>query len=361
MLPDYRHLFQSVPGQYLILSPDFKIIEATDTYLHMQGVTREAITGKEIFDTAPYNIKATGQVGASALQASLSKVLTGKQPDTMPVYTVREFLLNGIPHDKSLCIINTPVLDDTAQVKNIIHAVTDVTETERLKQCEKTRNDFFTNVSHDLRAPLHVISGYAQILMNDYADKLDADIVNTLRHIKDRSMHMGDLIANLSTLSRVSSKPLEPVLTDMRELVLDALSGIRDSGTEVKAEIKIGKLPSAYCDPTLLKQVWGQLINNALKFSAPKAQPVVEIGSETINRQLTYYVKDNGVGFDMDYVHKLFQPFERLHHEDDFQGTALGLATAQRIIERHGGQIWAEAKEHKEASFYFTLPGIHSA
>jgi len=212
------------------------------------------------------------------------------------------------------------------------------------------------SASHDLLGPLHNISGYAQIMLKDYGDRLDDDGRKTLEQVKTLSGKMSELITNLFRFVRASHMELIHDKVDMNRLVEDVLDEVKQQGKNFTAEVKMDNLPACSCDLHLLHQVWSNLISNAVKYSSKKEQPVIEIGSKEVDGQPAYYIKDNGAGFDMRYVHKLFMPFERLHHDTEFPGSGMGLALVQRIIERHGGKIWAESKEGEGSTFYFTVP-----
>ena len=166
---------------------------------------------------------------------------------------------------------------------------------------------------------------------------------------------MGLLIDDLLAFSRLGRKEVKTSRIDMEELVKDVISEIEHS-TQHHAEVKIHDLIDAFADISLLRQVWINLISNGIKYSGKKENPVVEIGSYIENSEVVYYVKDNGSGFDMKYAGKLFGVFQRLHNPADFEGTGIGLAIVQRIVTKHGGRVWADAKENEGATFFFTLP-----
>ena len=222
-----------------------------------------------------------------------------------------------------------------------------------LEAANKDLEAFSYSVSHDLRAPLRHIDGYARMLLEDAAG-LSADARRQLLAISGSSRRMGALIDDLLTFSRLGRQAITARGIDMTALARRALEELPDTD---EAKVAIGSLPQAYGDPALLEQVWINLLSNALKYSAPRgSQRRIEVGGErdgTVNR---YRVRDNGVGFDMRYADKLFGVFQRLHSQDDFEGTGVGLAIVQRILARHGGSIRAEAKPEQGATFIFELP-----
>ncbi len=228
-----------------------------------------------------------------------------------------------------------------------------VLRTAQLQEVNNELESFSYSVSHDLRAPLRAINGFSQILVEDYGNQLPADAQDSLHEIRDNAERMGRLIDHLLSFSRLGRQELKKSEVSMNAIVKECLSALSHNQS---AEFRVAELAPAFADAALIKQVWQNLIDNALKYSRSSTPPVVEIGSRTVDQETVYFVKDNGVGFDMQYVHKLFKVFNRLHHQDEFEGTGVGLAIVQRVILRHGGQVWAEAKPKIGAAFYFSLP-----
>ena len=230
------------------------------------------------------------------------------------------------------------------------------TRTEQLLLANKELETFSYSVSHDLRAPLRIINGFGQILLEDYAEKLDEQGERIIQRIMNSTRKMGLLIDNLLDFSRLGRSEMRLSDVDMNELVKEVLDELKNGDTPVPSKLTVSHLKTAKGDGHLLKQVWINLISNAVKYSGKKEDPVIEIGTIKKENKDVYYIKDNGVGFDMKYKDKLFGVFQRLHYETEFTGTGVGLALVQRIITRHGGKVWAEAKENEGATFYFILP-----
>jgi PAS domain S-box-containing protein len=228
--------------------------------------------------------------------------------------------------------------------------------TAQLQEANKSLQLFSYAVAHDLRSPLRIVSGYARVLANDYGAKLDPDAQNLLNVIVGHSKLMGQLITDLLSLSQVSRAEMTTEPVDMNKLVNEVLSNIKEAETDLTANISIEDLGSCICDASMIKQVWFNIISNAIKYSRKNPAPVIQIGSKLENGTRTFYVSDNGVGFDMQNAGKLFEVFQRLHNKTDFEGNGIGLAISQRIIHKHGGKIWAEAKTDAGATFYFTIP-----
>jgi signal transduction histidine kinase len=214
---------------------------------------------------------------------------------------------------------------------------------------------FSYSISHDMRAPLRAIHSFARILLDDYASHLDADVQHYLRRVNDNALRMGQLIDDLLTFARLGHKPLRKRPVMPTDLVRRALEDLRQTYEHRQVELAVADLPVCQADPALLQQVWVNLLSNALKFTRERAVACIEVGCHERQGEQVYFVRDNGVGFEMQYAAKLFGVFERLHRCEEYEGTGVGLALAKRIVQRHGGRIWAEAAVHSGAIFYFTL------
>jgi light-regulated signal transduction histidine kinase (bacteriophytochrome) len=227
--------------------------------------------------------------------------------------------------------------------------------TAQLEIMNKELESFSYSVSHDLRAPLRAIDGFSHILVAEYSAGLSEEARHYLNRIRSSAQRMGKLIDDLLKFSRLGRQTLKKQAIDVRHVVSEALEELGVERTDRQIEIKIGDLPDCKADPSLLMQVFINLLGNAIKYTNSRAHATIEIGSQKQGRKWVYYIKDNGVGFDMKYVDKLFGVFQRLHSSTEYEGTGVGLATVQRIIHRHGGRVWAVSEEGKGATFYFTL------
>jgi PAS domain S-box-containing protein len=245
--------------------------------------------------------------------------------------------------EEQIKILNAELEDRVAQ------------RTAELEAANKELEAFSYSVSHDLRAPLRAISGFTTIVMEEHAPRLPAEAQHYLERVRNGGQRMGELIDDLLAFSRLSRKPLERHPVNNNRLVREVLDEINPSASGRKIEIRAAELPEISGDPVLLKQVWTNLLSNAVKYTRGREPAIVEIGCEPKSGQDVFFVRDNGVGFDMQYAGKLFGVFQRLHRPDEFEGTGVGLAIVQRIIHRHGGRVWAEAKPNAGAAFYFTL------
>ncbi len=237
-----------------------------------------------------------------------------------------------------------------------------VERTAQLEAANKELEAFSYSVSHDLRAPLRAIDGFAQALLEDYGPSLPEQGQHYVQTIRAGAQRMGELIDDLLLFARLSRQPLNKASVDTAKLVRDTLKEL-DVESEWREregrriEVQFGELPPCQGDRALLKQVWTNLLANALKYSRRRDPAVVEIGNASKEGETVYFVRDNGTGFDMKYAPKLFGVFQRLHRAEEFEGTGVGLAIVQRIVHRHGGRVWAEAAVDRGAAFYFTLEG----
>ncbi|GAB4582029.1 MAG: hypothetical protein Fur0022_47810 [Anaerolineales bacterium] len=229
---------------------------------------------------------------------------------------------------------------------------------ERTAQLEATNHElesFSYSVSHDLRTPLRAIHGYASILLEDFADTIPPPARSFQEKIRQNATKLGELVDGLLAFSRLGRKKLLKSEVDPLKLVREVLEELEPDIANRQLEIIVGELPTCEADPLLLKQVFANLLSNAVKFTRGRANARIEVGVKMTERGLAYFVQDNGAGFDMQYVNRLFGVFQRLHRDDEFEGTGVGLAIIQRIIHRHGGNVWVEAELDKGATFYFTL------
>jgi light-regulated signal transduction histidine kinase (bacteriophytochrome) len=257
------------------------------------------------------------------------------------------------------------ILDDfDGETKKLHHAEAEIrrinTDLEHhLTQLEGVNRDlesFSYSVSHDLRAPLRAIDGFSRILLEDYADSLDAEGQRVLNVVRDSTLKMAHLIDDILAFSRAGRIEMNPVPVDMAAMVRMILADALAPALAGRAlTIDIGKLPPARGDRAMFERVWTNLLDNAIKFTAPKPTARIEIAATPDARETVYYVRDDGVGFDMQYAGKLFGVFQRLHGAE-VPGTGIGLAIVKRLVTRHGGRVWGEGRVGEGATLYFALP-----
>ncbi|HUD55218.1 MAG TPA: response regulator [Terracidiphilus sp.] len=227
--------------------------------------------------------------------------------------------------------------------------------TAELEESNKELEAFSYSVSHDLRAPLRALDGFSQAMLDDFGPQLPAEGQFYLKTIRYSAQQMSALIDALLEFSRFNRQELIKQAMDTRKLVHSALDELGFPWQERQVEIRVGDLPVSSGDPVLLKQVWMNLLSNALKYTNKRKKAEIEIGSTKVDGTEVFFVRDNGTGFDMRYADKLFGVFERLHRMEDYEGTGIGLAMVQRIVNRHGGRVWANSAIDRGATFNFTL------
>jgi len=227
--------------------------------------------------------------------------------------------------------------------------------TSELEASNKELEAFAYSVSHDLRAPLRAMDGFSNILINDFKNELPPEAQQFLQRVRNSAVEMNKLIDDLLNFSRLSRQSLQRQDVPMKIIASEAIRDLIGQETERNITYTLLELPNAHADPSLMRQVWMNLLSNAIKYSSYREEAHIEIGAQSEGDETVYFVRDNGVGFDMTYVDKLFGVFQRLHSKDEFDGTGIGLANVKRIIERHGGRVWAEASIDVGATFYFTV------
>jgi signal transduction histidine kinase len=232
---------------------------------------------------------------------------------------------------------------------------------ERMAQLDEVNREleaFSYSVSHDLRAPLRHVNGFSLILLEEYAPQLSAEVRGYLRRISGGAQTMGRLVDDLLHLSRVGRQGLVMEKTNLQDLLDEVRDDLIEESKGREIEWRIGNLPCVMCDAGLMRLALVNLLSNALKFSRGRQPAVIEVDTEIVSGEETVFVRDNGVGFDPRYTDKLFGVFQRLHNQEEFEGTGIGLATVQRIIHKHGGRIWASGELEGGATFHFTLQNI---
>jgi PAS domain S-box-containing protein len=295
-----------------------------------------------------------------------------------PLLNKEEYMLNQDGKKGWLLTSKLPLRDEKGQIIGLVGIGRDITERkeaeERVKRLNEELEDrvtkrtaelevayeeleaFSYSVSHDLRAPLRHASGYIDLLLKRCKSELSEKAQHYLDSIADSVHHMGILIDDLLQFSRTGRVEMRQSVSDMKAIVDDVVRLLNHENPHRSIEWVIGELPAILCDPALLKLVWVNLLNNAVKFTRKKEKAIIEIGARESDKEIVFSVHDNGVGFDMRYAQKLFGVFQRLHSLEEFEGTGIGLANVRNIISRHGGRTWGEAKLSEGATFYFTLP-----
>jgi len=294
---------------------------------------------------------------ASARAVQKGEFVSGQLLEIERFDGARAFVLNSA----------SPILDAEGKIVGSAVAIQDITELkqaedalkERTRQLEAANGElegFSYTISHDLRAPLRAIDGYSRMILRKHADRFDDDALDKFNVIRDNTRMMGQLIDDLLAFSRLGRAQLSAVTLDIKGLIREVWEELIAQNPNRHLTLKTAEIPTSRGDRGLIKQVLVNILSNAVKFTKTREKALIEAGGDKKEGEIVYYVRDNGIGFDIQYHDKLFGVFQRLHNTDEFEGTGVGLAIVQRIIHRHGGQIWAEGEIDKGACFYFSLP-----
>lgn len=361
----YRMLFEYNPVPMLIYERvTLQLIAVNEAFLKHYGYNKEQITEMILPDLYPdeqqvpitdlaMNIKGHSYAGEWK-----HKKADGTLIDIFA--TSHDIIFKG--KECRIAVVND--ITERKAMENTIRKINDELEvrvaerTFQLEESNKELEAFSYSVSHDLRAPLRAISGFSKLLKEDYYEKLDDEGKDYLEDIMKNSERMAILIDDLLELSRYGRKKMDMYEIKMKELFKSIINEQKEYAENKNTVFNIKEIPNIKGDYSLIKQVVINLISNAIKYSSKTPKPVIEVGSTDKETEVVYYVKDNGVGFDMKYVHKLFGVFQRLHSVEEYEGTGVGLAIIQRIIAKHNGKAWAESNPGKETVFYFSLPKI---
>ncbi len=355
----FNKAFTASPAGILITRlADQKYVEVNDAIINMTGYSRQEFIGHSSMEMGfiiePRSrekmleeMKKTGSIKNAEMNV---KTKDGKIIHVLN--SIETIQLRGEKHALNVVYDITELKQSEEKINTLNRELQQTVE--QLRIVNKELESFSYSVSHDLRAPLRAIHGYTKILSDDYAPKLDEDAKSMMRAIMVNSKKMGQLIDDLLNFSRLGRKEIRKEKINMNELVRGAILEINKNMPN-KAKFTVHELGNLETDYSLMHQVIYNIISNAVKYSSKKENPVIEIGSHNEDGHEIFYVKDNGAGFDMKYYNKLFGVFQRLHTQDEFEGTGVGLAIVQRIVNKMGGKVWAEGKVNEGASFYFTL------
>lgn len=376
MEPDFRALFEGAPGLYLVLTPDFRIIAASDAYLRATMTKREDILGKDIFDVFPDNPTDPGANGVRNFRRSLEKVVRRGRPDTMGVqkYDIRRPAAEGGGFvERYWRPANSPVLGPDRKVRFIIHRAEDVSELVRLKRrsveelekeiAERTKKlqatvayleAFSHTIAHDLRAPLRALEGYSRILLDRLGPAAAPDTVDLLQRIRRAALWMDRLTQDVLDYSRLARE--EPNLTevDLERVVSGVVENYAGALERARVRIRAPLLP-VRGQETWLSQCVAHLLDNAIKFVPKDRTPEAEIWTEARDGTVRLCVADNGVGVDPDSREHIFLPFERLHADRNSPGTGIGLAIVKLAAERMRGRVGFDSEPGRGSRFWIDL------
>jgi PAS domain S-box-containing protein len=359
----FRALLEAAPDAMVIADQHGKIVLANAQTEKLFGYPRHELLGQTVEMLMPEAARAKHVTHRGSYN---------RAPWTRPIHSGLELFgrrKDGtiFPAEISLSPLQTSdVVFVTASIRDITdrkneEALRARHESEltqahaELEAAYKELESFSYSVSHDLRAPLRHIDGFSRILAEEYKARLDSEGQHYLQRIMDGAQQMGRLVDNLLDLSRVGRQEVEFRPVDLNGVIEGVRTGLGEEASKREIEWRIAPMPAVECDAGLVKLVFINLMSNAVKFSATRKRAVIEVGWTEQDGERVFYVRDNGVGFDLKYADKLFGVFQRLHRQEEFEGTGVGLATVQRIIHKHGGRIWANSAPGQGATFYFTL------
>ena len=350
----YFDLYDLAPVGYFTLSEKGMILEANLTAATLLGVVRSVLAKRPLSNFIP--------PGDQDILYQHHKLLfeTGI-PQSHEIRMLRQ-------DEKTFWvrIESTVSLDeDGASVSRTV--ISDITDRKRaeeelgenaakLAEINRDLEDFNYSVSNDIRVPLRAIEGFSRIILKTARERFDEETRRRFQVIIENAEKIGRLIEDLLDFSRIGRRTVAKRSLDMEEMVRDVWQELLAANPGREMALKVSKMQAASGDWTMIRQVYGSLLENAVKFTRGKNPAVIEAGSLAADEGTVYYVRDNGIGFDMKFHDKVFGVFKRLHADEEFEGTGIGLAFVQRIVQRHGGHVWAEGKAHEGATFYFTLP-----
>jgi PAS domain S-box-containing protein len=361
-----NRIVASIGDGFAVFDSHWRILYVNENGAGMVGLTPEDLVGHSIWNLFP---ETAGTLFSEKMHESMRE----GRPANFESYSEtqkRWYEHSAYPTPEGLTLCTRDITDrkkdsrDLEEAKAQIEKMNEQLErrvqdrTAQLHATIKELEAFSYSVSHDLRAPLRAIDGFSKLLSEDYYSSLDAEGRRLIDVIRNSTVKMGNLIDGLLAFSRLGRQALASSEVDMNELARDALAETSSAEPGRNVDIRIGELPPALGDRVLFRQVFINLLSNALKFTRGRNPAIIEVGSTTNGDGNVFYVKDNGVGFDMQYVDKLFGVFQRLHAVNEFEGTGLGLAIVQRVIHRHGGRVWAEGALGEGATIFFSLPKL---
>ncbi|MBI3023543.1 MAG: PAS domain S-box protein, partial [Thaumarchaeota archaeon] len=341
-----RSLIEASLDPLVTISPDGKVTDVNEATVRVTGVSRRQLIGTDFSNYFTEPGKAR-----EGYQQVFKEGFVKDYPLTIRSTTGK---LTDVFYNASV------YRDEKGNVLGVFAAARDVSvqrqASQQLEVSNKELEAFTYSVSHDLRAPLRAIDSFSKILSDEHSKQLDDEGLRLISVVRKNAQQMGKLIDDLLTLSRLGRAEVKTQDVEMSDMVKEVFKEIKTNSPGRAIEFSVRDLPNARVDPSLFRQVWANLLSNAVKFTKKRERTDIQVGSNPDDKQVVYYVKDNGVGFSMEYASKLFRVFERLHTDEEYEGSGVGLAIVHRIVSRHGGKVWADAKVGEGATFYVALP-----
>ena len=360
-----RTVIDNLPDRIRVKDRDLRFILGNEAWLKVRAPGRRDVIGLSNFDLLPADVAGRNnaedrEVLATGHASNPREVMDGPPDDPRWFVTIKAPLRDTAGNTTGVVVISRDVTDFKRRSLEVekLNAVLEARVAERTAQLTTTNEEleaFASSVSHDLRAPLRHIDGLAAALLEDYVEKLDAPGQDYLARIRAAAVRMASLIEDLLRLSRVTRAELKVAETDLSEIARSIVDDLRREHPQRVVNVRIAPDLHAQADPGMLRSALENLIQNAWKFTGHRPMASIEFGVRTRDGIRTYYVRDDGAGFDMAHAGRLFDAFQRLHSEQEFPGTGIGLATVRRVMRRHGGDAWAESVVGKGATFFFTL------
>lgn len=363
----YRLLIEQMSEGALTLSQDGIVLYANQVVARMLQIPLEQIIGRDFRSfISPADEPIFADLLGEAWRGGCHGEVSVRMTDGPALPLGLGLSRMELGSQTLICVIATDLTERHQKVEELLrlHANLEARVAERTAELAASNAElegFSYSVSHDLRAPLRAIDGFGRMLREDYAAVLDAEGLRLLGVISSETRRMGELIDDLLTFSRLGRQSLQQSTIDMTDLVRAVFDEQAARTPDRVLQLTLGPLPPAAGDPAMLRVVMTNLVSNAIKFTQGRTPAQIEISAWCDGHETVYCVKDNGVGFDMAYVSKLFGVFQRLHPAEQFEGTGVGLALAQRVVYRHGGRIWAEGEVDGGARFFFSLPSARES
>jgi len=361
----FATVFHASPDGIMILrAEDGLILDLNESFRRMLGWSREEAVGRTVLELGLWAFPARratflAEVKAKDMVSGYEFVMRTRQGALRDMTTSTVLIdIGGEPCLISIARDVTDRLRVEEEIRNLnITLEKRVGErTAALEEAVREMESFSYSISHDLRTPLRAIAGYAKIIEEDYAAQIDDEGKRLLDRIAGGAVRMGELIDDLLDFARIGRVELKRSAIDMASLAREVLAELPEAGAGRLADIRIDAMPTVSADRSLVRQVWFNLLGNALKFTRRRQPAVIEVGGRIEAGEAHFFVRDNGAGFDMQFANKLFHVFQRLHRDTAFEGTGVGLAIVARVVQRHGGRVCAEGEPEKGATFHFTLP-----